>query len=252
VELSLSSDKPDAMVCVRLGDVAPDGKVTRVTYGLLNLTHRDSHEHPALLEPGKRYRVRVQLNDFGQAFEPGHRIRVAVATSYWPIAWPSPEMATLTIHAGASHLDLPVRPPRDADARVEPLPPPIEPPTRKVDVLVKGGESRKVHRDVETGETTLHVVEDAGSTRHDATGWTTTGRQEQTYSILPFDPLSARAEVSWFVRLSRGGWSTETRTRTVMTSTKTEFVLRASLEAYENAKRVFERTWDVRIPRDHV
>jgi putative CocE/NonD family hydrolase len=252
VELSLSSDKPNAMVCVRLGDVAPDGKVTRVTYGLLNLTHRDGHENPAELEPGRRYRVRVQLNDFGQGFEPGHRIRVSVATSYWPIAWPSPENATLTIHTGASHLELPVRPARDSDAKVDKLPPPLEPPTKKVEVLIKGGESRKVHRDVETGETTLHVVEDAGTTRFDATGWTLAGRQEQRYSILPFDPLSARAEVSWFVRLSRGPWNTETRTRTVMTSTRTEFVLRASLEAYENAKRVFERTWDVRIPRDHV
>ena len=54
------------------------------------------------------------------------------------------------------------------------------------------------------------------------------------------------------MRLSRGAWNTETRTRTVMTSTRTEFLIRASLEAYENAKRVFERSWDVRIPRDHV
>ena len=112
VTLELAADQPQAQVCVRLCDVAPDGASLRVSYGLLNLTHRDSHEFPAPLEPGKRYRVRVQLNDIAHVFPAGHRIRVAVSTSYWPIAWPSPEPVTLTLYAGASTLELPVRPPR--------------------------------------------------------------------------------------------------------------------------------------------
>ena len=37
---------PSALVAVRLNDVPPDGASTRVTYGLLNLTHRDGHERP--------------------------------------------------------------------------------------------------------------------------------------------------------------------------------------------------------------
>lgn len=53
-----SGRKPVAMVAVRLSDVAPDGRATRVTYGLLNLTHRDGHDEPEPLEPGKPYRVR--------------------------------------------------------------------------------------------------------------------------------------------------------------------------------------------------
>ena len=38
-----------------------DGAATQITCGLLNLTHRESHEHPQALEPGRRYRVRVQM-----------------------------------------------------------------------------------------------------------------------------------------------------------------------------------------------
>ena len=44
VELELSADRPQAQICVRLNDVAPDGASLRVSFGLLNLTHRDSHE----------------------------------------------------------------------------------------------------------------------------------------------------------------------------------------------------------------
>src|SRR5205814_1993224 len=60
VELELSADKPQALVCVRLSDVQPSGAATRVSYGLLNLTHRDSHEHPEPLAPGKTYKVKVK------------------------------------------------------------------------------------------------------------------------------------------------------------------------------------------------
>ncbi|HXV76318.1 MAG TPA: CocE/NonD family hydrolase, partial [Candidatus Polarisedimenticolaceae bacterium] len=49
VELDLSSDAPVAMIAVRLNDVAPDGTSARVSYGLLNLTHRDDHERPTPL-----------------------------------------------------------------------------------------------------------------------------------------------------------------------------------------------------------
>ncbi|HCW94117.1 MAG TPA: peptidase S15, partial [Flexistipes sinusarabici] len=37
VTLNVSASNPLAMVAVRISDVSPDGKATRVTYGLLNL-----------------------------------------------------------------------------------------------------------------------------------------------------------------------------------------------------------------------
>ena len=69
--LTLAADRPRALVCVRLCDVAPDGASTLVTRGLLNLTHRDGHEQPAPLDPGERYTVRVRLNAIGHAFRAG-------------------------------------------------------------------------------------------------------------------------------------------------------------------------------------
>jgi predicted acyl esterase len=70
----------------RLSDVRPNDEATRVTYGLLNLTHRDGSETPRPLEPGRRYRVLVRLNDVAQAVPAGHRLRLSLSTSYWPLA----------------------------------------------------------------------------------------------------------------------------------------------------------------------
>ena len=252
VELDIASDKPDAMICVRLSDIAPDGRITRVSYGLLNLTHRDSHEFPEALMPGKRYRVKVKLNDIGQRFEPGHRLRVSISTSYWPIAWVSPDSATITVRAGLSHIDLPVRPPQPADATLKPLPRAERPAELPAKILETGGETREVIRDIETGRVVAHTTEDGGTIRYDDTGWTMRARQDQWYSILPDDPLSARAEVAWTVRFWRDSWNAETRTRTVLTSTATHFHLAATLDAFEGEKRIFSRSWNVEIPRDHV
>ncbi|MGM0600163.1 MAG: CocE/NonD family hydrolase, partial [Candidatus Rifleibacteriota bacterium] len=44
IELDISANRPVAMVAVRLSEISPDDKASRITYGLLNLTHRDSQE----------------------------------------------------------------------------------------------------------------------------------------------------------------------------------------------------------------
>src|SRR5260370_35465726 len=106
--LDLAPSKPNAFVAVRLIDVGPTGTATSVARGFLNLTHRDSHEAPAPLVPGKRHRVEVQLTGTAYAFPAGHRIRLSVSNAYWPIVWPSPAPATLTLTTGASKRRLPV------------------------------------------------------------------------------------------------------------------------------------------------
>jgi len=44
VTLDVASDRPIANLVVRLCDVHPSGESLRVSYGVLNLTHRDGHE----------------------------------------------------------------------------------------------------------------------------------------------------------------------------------------------------------------
>ena len=53
LHLDVAADRPDAFVAVTLSEVLPDGAATRISYGLLNLTHRDGHEDLKPLEPGK-------------------------------------------------------------------------------------------------------------------------------------------------------------------------------------------------------
>jgi hypothetical protein len=248
--LEIALDRPQAQLCVRLNDVAPDGASLRVSYGLLNLTHRDSHETPALLEPGRRYRVRVQLNDIAHAFPAGHRIRVAVSTSYWPIAWPAPEPATLTLFAAASTFELPVRSPRPEDAALGPFPPAEAAPALAVTVHRPETTIETVTHDLVTGETTFLTDEDLGRATLDPIGITGDYRRKEIFRIKDDDPASGVVDIAHTRRLSRGDWQTRVDTRTVMKATADEFIVDATLDAFEGDTRIFTRTWNVRHRRD--
>jgi uncharacterized protein len=251
VELELSSDQPVAMVAVRLSDTAPDDKATRVTYGLLNLTHRNGHEDPEPLEPGTTYRVRIEMNDVAHAFRAGHRLRLAVSTSYWPLAWLPPRPARLTVHTGDSTLTVPVRRPRDEDARISFSPPEASPPLAKT-TLQPGEHNWLVTRDLATDRSTLEVIDDNGRERIEDLDLEVEHRVREWYTTLGDDVTSAEGGTEVTFEFEREGWRIRTETKTVLRSTPEEFLVTAELDAYEGDARVFSRSWNERIPRDLV
>jgi len=252
VELEVRSDEPQVLVAVRLSDVRPDGSVTRVSYGLLNLSHRDSHAQPTPLEPGRPYRVRVQLNDVAQRFPAGHRLRLAITSDYWPLAWPSPRPVTLEVSAGASHLLLPVRPPRPEDEHVAlPQPARAAPPTPRT-VLAAPSRRRRLEVDQLSGEHVLELEVDAGSVRLDAIDLTVTSTNRTRYAHRGDDPSTARVEAWDEVRFEREGWDVRIRTHTALSADERHFHTHARLEAFEGERRVFDRTSERSIPRDHA
>ncbi len=251
VELELSSDRPVAMVAVRLSEALPHGAVTRLTYGLLNLTHRNSHERPELLVPNRRCRVTVPLNALAQRFAPGARLRLAVSTSYWPIAWLPPESVTLTLHTEGCSLLLPVRNVPEPDPAPEFEPPEAGEPRRQSQ-LEPMHQDWLVKRHLDSDVSTLEVIEDKGTRRIDDIDLEITTKAVESYSYRADDVTSARGETNWKRRLRRGDWCVETRTRTVLTCTSTHFQIEAELDAFEGERRVFSRNWHRRVPRKFV
>jgi uncharacterized protein len=252
LEIDIASDKPNGKLAVRLCDVHPDGASTRVSYGILNLTHRDSHECPTALEPGRWYRVRIRLKETGYAFPPGHRLRVALSTTYWPMTWPLPERATLTIAAGESCLTLPVRTPRAEDADLPPFEAAESAAPQSCTVLRPGGFERTVTRDLGSNQTTAVMADDYGTTRLEGCGIEMTSSRRHEFSIADEDPLSARAATDWTMDVGRGDWRTRAVVRVVQTATRDSFHLRAQLDAFEGEARVVSRNWHYTVPRDLV
>ncbi len=250
--LTLTADKPQAMVAIRLSDVAPDGAVNRVTYGLLNLSHRFGHETPEPLIPGHREAVMVPLNYVAQHFPAGHRLRVAISTSYWPLAWPAPEPPALTLYTRGSHLTLPVyRPqPSDSDPLTFDTARAAEPPSTTL--LAPAHREWQVQYNLATNEAALLVTNNDKRYRLDDIDLTLRSEVTERYSYRSNDYDTVRGEVTALRALERPGWPVATHTRTVLTSTRTHFRIRATLDAYEGDTRAFAKSWDETIPRDHI
>ncbi|MEX1196906.1 MAG: CocE/NonD family hydrolase [Pseudohongiellaceae bacterium] len=251
-DLVLSVDRPVALIALRLSDVLPDGRVTRVTYGLLNLTHRDGSEHPRPMEPGRRTTVSVRLNEVAYRFPRGHRLRLSVSTSYWPLAWPSPEQVSMTLVTGTSTLTIPVRAPKPEDATLRPFSPTRGAPPARIRQLGTGEHNWRVIHDLGADRATLEVINDAGAFLIEDIDLEVRTKALEWYSSVEEDVTTARGEVIWERELSRGDWRIRTVTRTVLTATSTHFRVVASLDAYEGEVRVFSHNWDEKIERDLV
>ena len=254
LRLGVAVDQPNALIAARLCRVSPDGTSTLVTRSALNLTHRESDEHPSELVPGQRYEITFELNIAGQAIPAGDRLRLSLSTTYWPWLWPSPTDVELTVFTGAgSVLELPIRPPAEADADLVPFEPPDQAPPLRREVLTSAPASHRVRRDPSSGMLEFeNDPEGTGTWVLLDTDLEVSAGYRDLYSIQEHDPLSARVLCDRYYELARGDWRIRVQTTSTMTSTRTEFLVDDTLEAFEGGNRVFVKSWSRSFPRDLV
>ncbi|WAP68552.1 CocE/NonD family hydrolase [Jiella pelagia] len=252
LDLCFESDRPVAIVAVRLSDVAPDGSVTRVSYGLFNLTHRNGHEAPEALQPGHRYRAVIPFKPVAQTFRAGHRLRLSISTNYFPLAWPAPEPVQLTVFPADSRLELPVRQGGEEDLRLPDFLDPEGAGPLEREWITKPHSAWRVVDDLAAGITQVEIVEDAGTARIVGNDLTVAERAEETYGFCGNDYRSVMGETLRTCAMQRGDWSIRSRTWMKMTATAEAFVIEAKLEAWEGDSLVREHEWSTRIERDLV
>lgn len=110
VDLLSSSDAADGHWIVRLEDVSPDGKVALITGGAINGQFRESAAMSKSLQPGEFYNLSIPLRMTTWTIQRGHRLRLAISNSAFPMFWPSPALgkSTLKIDSEATRLQLPL------------------------------------------------------------------------------------------------------------------------------------------------
>ena len=246
--LAWESSAPIATAVVRLSDVAPDGTSAQVTAGILNLTHRDSHASPTALEPGVATGVRIQMRSTAYRFLPGHRIRLSVASSYWPVIWPSPFSAEYGLHLGG-----------EADSRLVlptigggslPAPPFKTTPAglRSIGSSTEEPPTWRVTDDVIAGTVTVTSSEFGEVVMPDGMSSLYTGeRLEMTAS--DDDPAHARMHNEVIYRLRDHGSEVLIEASGTIRSTDTDFHMNVGLKVTLDGAPFFERGWLETIPR---
>jgi predicted acyl esterase len=199
LHLRLSSKQPQANIAVRLCDVHPDGAPAHVTAGVLNLAHCNSHAGTEKLAPYEDVFVRVRLDRCAFRLPAGHRLRVAISTAWWPMIWPAPEAATLTV--AEVSLVLPVRPSSTGDETSFPEPGGAAP--WATETMREASSQRRIERDHGIGLATLTIVDDFGELRDADHGLCNVSIVCETCTVHPDDPLTARGAARGTQALSR-------------------------------------------------
>jgi uncharacterized protein len=239
-------DAPLAHFFVRVCDVAPDERSTLVSGGGLNGAHRRSAAHPEPLEPGRVEELRVPLRFTSWVFPAGHRIRVAVSNALWPMIWPTPHPLTLELRTGPSRVRLPIVSPSH-------LPEPSWPPPEA------GSAPPGVGSEGELLPVTWEVRRSGNmataSWEGKSAAWFPWGRQDfverLSFEADDTDPSRASAVGAAETRVSLHGRTLLWRSELELGSDAEAFRYRYRRQLDEDDRRIRERRWEERIPRDH-
>jgi uncharacterized protein len=251
VRLRVSVDQPTALVAVRLTDVHPGGTSERLSYGVLNLCHRDGHDAPSDLHPGVAYDIEVELKGIAQTVPVGHRLRLAISTSYWPMIWPSPVPATITVHEQQSRLELPAHQTVQR-SRPDLFGPPEDAAAGSVTVLREGSETRHIIRDLGERRTDFVASRDDGVYVIDAVGTEQSFTRVRSSSVVDDEPLKATASVECRATYRRGDWNVRVESDITMTCNEHQFLVDARLAAFDGGELFAERLFHRNIPRGHL
>ena len=250
LKIRVSADVPVAKLAVRLTQVTPEGKSWAMTMGMLNLTHRDSNQHPSALEPHRSYDVEVPLTFMSQRLKAGNRLRVALAENFWPLVWPSPRIATLSVTTGVSSLVLPVRPPQATE----------DAPQMSVlhnqvrdRILTNGRGGLQENRSGPDAQGRVRVEKifaPRAAEAPDIGTVVTRGWTPAVFEMRSGAPQSCRWTGGFTTSYERADWNTSIHGGFELTSSAESFHLKEFVQAKEGERIVFERHWDHSIKRD--
>lgn len=86
MRLFAASSAFDTDFTVKLLDVAPDGSAVNITEGIVRARFRESiFDKPKKIVPGKVYEFRIELLPMAIVFKRGHKIRVHISSSSFPL-----------------------------------------------------------------------------------------------------------------------------------------------------------------------
>jgi len=249
LKIAFTVDQPVAQIVARLCEVDDKGVSQRITYRPFNLTHWQSHETPSELIPGEVYHAEFCLNACAHRLKAGHRLRLALSTSYWPIVWPSPRPVVIKVEEKEVILTLPVRHSDNTILTAQPA---------SIDRIIADSATTLRQADGwakdtvgDDGAIIQESFDDFGQTKDRAHGMITSSHVHMRYAIHPQDPSSASLKVTWNFSYQRDDWEVEIDTSSHIRCDHESFYLHRELRATEGADKteVLVKEWKQTIPR---
>jgi hypothetical protein len=250
VRLRVSADAPLVNWVARLEDVFPDGRVSLVAGALLPGAQRNSRLEPEALIPGIFYDLEFEMHFTTWTFKPGHRIRLSVSNSLFPMIWPTPYLMTTQLMTGteATRIELPVIPPKERE----------KPAFKAPEIREERGDARDLgggawpigffewRRDLSKGTV---GVEWRGTSTWEIKDCRYHATEKNTYETEEKDPARSRFLGEDSDRIELPGRILYLLTNIEIRSDEKSFHVAFIRQIFENDKLVRRREWKETVPR---
>ncbi len=178
--------------------------------------------------------------------EPGHRWRLTISTTYWPLVWPLPDQTPIALHTGeSSYLSLLVRRRAD-DGEPTPFGPAEWAPT---DLVWRNPPVRNRRVATTNGWTTITDFDESG--RFEVPGGIVASiTSTDTFTIRNDDPLSAGVGCLRDCRVRWAGAVVAITVESTMWAIGDRWHVVNTIRASEPDAEVFARTTEFTVDRD--
>lgn len=243
----VTSSTPIAQLSLRINDVSPDGTVCRVVMAMRNLALDDMLDEKSGDTSGDQ-QVRACFPTNAYRFRAGHKIRLSLAASYWPLVWPAPAASDLRLQEKGATLALPLFGGNLDGSRCS-LPLPVSPPDTSHYTSLAAGQLQRTTETLADGTVIASWRQPLVRTRHHDTNSTFGFETRATCEVRGNDPLSAQSRFDHMLEFERPDGTARIESWAAVSSDAECFHVSGQVTAYWNGEQIFERMWTPAIKR---
>ena len=235
-------------IAIRLNDVTPKGTSARIVLAIKNLALDEAYDKAIDASEEEEREICLSFPTKAYRLRKGHRLRLAMASSYWPIVWPSADPGELWIISGL--LRLPLFQGRPADLKKD-FPPVQGLPREKRRHAVASPPLLRMAK-VESDGRLMNGWRQPYNEQFHAETKTGYGFETKvTQRIDPDDPSSAACEVEHRAVYRRPDGAAMVRCLVSIKSDDRFYDLNGHLIAEWEGRQIAERRWHRLIPRKY-
>ena len=231
-----------AQLACRLCDVDRSGRSNLVTRGILNLELDELLDGPLPFAAGETTARKLRLPSTAYRFARGHRVRLALAASYWPLVWPTTVDPEIRVMSG-SLLELPTSPELETPA-ASPFPEARELPAAKSWEILSKPKLRRTHQHLRNGEVRASWSQASTTTRFNNIETAITVGTSAEYGIAANGRRGARCRIDHAIEILRPDGKANVESMLVAEQSGDDIEARGVLEVRWNERELARKNWE--------
>ena len=237
----IKRDRQAAQLVCRLCEVDAQGRSNLVVRGILNLALDAMMDGPAPLSAAASEMVWIQLPVTAYRFARGHRIRLAVAASYWPLVFPTARDPGMRLQEGAQ-LFLPTTNALATDGAGR-FPDPLDLPPEKSWTACSEPAMRRTQNGVTAGGAVTAWSQKSAAVRFTKMEKTVSQRTEARFDAAPGDSSGPQCEFGHTIEIERPDGKAVITSRLAASGANDAIKVRGTLKANWNGTALLRRPW---------